>query len=182
MVNLERLRARGLRAYEFGRLRAALRIVAVLVPASAVCCLATSARPACGCIAVVLVATAVWLRWRSRQGAEDVTAGLRAGCVPLVVGLVVGRIAPACPFPAMAPLCSIVGATAGVFGGLWLGIRERRSRAVARSWAIASVISALAASLGCLELGLSGIAGATIGIAVGSALGGAIAGFQEYPR
>jgi hypothetical protein len=181
MVNLEQLRARGLRAYELGRLRAALRIVAVLVPASAVCVLATSARPAGACIALVLVAIAVWLRWSSRQGSEDVTIGLRAGCVPLVAGLVV-QMAPSCPFPAMTPLCSIVGAAAGVVGGLWLGIRERRSGAAARSWAVAGAVGALAASLGCLELGLSGIVGATIGIAIGSAIGGVVAGFQEPPR
>jgi hypothetical protein len=181
MVNLEQLRARGLRAYELGRLRAALRILAVLVPAVAVCCLATSARPACGCIAVALVAIAVWLRWRSRRGAEEVTLGLCAGGVPLVAGLVVAHIAPLCPFPAMAPLCSIAGATAGVFGGFWLGVRERRSRAAARSWVMAGVVGALAASLGCLELGLSGLLGATMGIAFGSAIGGAVAGSQEHP-
>lgn len=66
MVNREQLRARGLWAYEMGRLRAASRIALLLVPTAAVCLLEARGREACACSSVLLVSLAIWLRWRDR--------------------------------------------------------------------------------------------------------------------
>ena len=79
MVNLEKLRADGLRAYEVGRLRAALRAALVVVPVALLCVLETGEREACACLGVLLLGAAVFLRWRNRRGMEDVTTGLVAG-------------------------------------------------------------------------------------------------------
>ena len=98
MVNPEELTARGLRAYEVGRAWKASRVALVLAPAAAFCLLEARGREACACLAVVLLALAIWLRWRDRQGMESVTTGLLAGVPPLLAGLVLDRFDVRCGF------------------------------------------------------------------------------------
>jgi hypothetical protein len=68
MVNSKELAARGLRAYELGRLVTASRVALVLVPLAALCLFETSGREACACLSVLLLGSAIWLRWRDRAG------------------------------------------------------------------------------------------------------------------
>lgn len=172
MVDLEELRARGLHAYEAARMRMAARVLLYLAPVLALCWWQATDRETCGCLAVLLAISAVWLRRRDRRGVEDVTTGLMAGAIPLGAGLLLAECLPACG----GPFCVAISAVLGVVAGAWVAVREQRARAPQSSLFAASVIAALAAGLGCLALGVLGLAGVVVGVAVGSGLGAAASG------
>ena len=71
MVNLEHLRARGLWAYEAGRVRMASRIALIVIPAWRIC-LARGWGPRGVRLRVARAArtSATWLRWRDRRGTD----------------------------------------------------------------------------------------------------------------
>jgi hypothetical protein len=169
MVNREQLTAGGLRAYEFGRLRMASRVALVLVPATAVCLFESRGRETCICLAFVLFGLAIWLRWRNRRWLEVVTTGLQAGSLPLMVGLVLGRLDVQCDVAGAASFCVAFAVLVGSVAGMWIGVRERKWRGRLSSWLTAGAIAALAASLGCVRLGALGLASVAAGIAVGIA-------------
>lgn len=174
MVNLDQLALRGRRAYELGRARLAARVALVLIPASALCLLEERGRPTCACAAILLLATSVWLRWRDRRGAQAASTGLLAGSIPLVAGLVLARLGVRCDEVSSAPLCTAVSLLAGAGAGVVVAVREARQRARLGSWLTAIAIAALAAGLGCLRLGVAGLGGVAVGMAVG-ALAAAVA-------
>lgn len=178
MVNLENLHRDGLRAYEIGRLRTAARVAMLLVPLSALCWFVTDRRGACACLGFVVLGLAIWLRWKDRQGGDDVRAGLQAGIFPLAVGLGLSRLAPGCPFPHFAPFCSALGLVAGLCAGIWIAVKQTRRAARARNWLAAIATGVLLGSLGCLQLGLSSLLGVAIGIVAGC---GAGAWFERRP-
>jgi len=168
MVTREQLKAGGLRAYERGRLRTALRVTWLLVPVSLLCALETGAGETCACVGTLLLGAALYLRWRDRQGANAVSAGLIAGSLPLVVGLALGRLSPAY---ASAPLWSSLTAiclSVGLPSGIWLGARGARGQFGVAGASTATAIAMLAASLGCAGVGLAGIAGAAAGLVLGA--------------
>jgi hypothetical protein len=168
MMNLERLASRGLRAYEIGRARMAARVAPVLLPAAAICVLEQRGRPTCACLAISLIALSVWLRWRDRRGVQVARTGLLAGSIPLVVGLALGRLGVRCDDAPTASLCTCVSALAGVGAGVLVAVRETREGAGLGSWLTAIVVAALAAGLGCVRLGVAGLAGAAGGMAAGA--------------
>jgi hypothetical protein len=176
MVNLEELRARGLRAYETGRMRTASRIAVLLIPVAAVCLLETRGREACACLASLLLGLSIWLRWRDRRGTEVVTTGLLAGSIPLVAGLVLARLGFRCDSAGAASFCTTFSLLAGVSAGLWVAFRSTRGHARFWTWFTAGAIAALAASLGCVRLGVVGVASVVFGVAVGTAAAARMAG------
>jgi hypothetical protein len=159
MVNLEDLTTRGLRAYERGRIRMALRALLVLVPLSALCLLESRGRASCSCAATALIAIAVVMRWRDRRGVEAITTGMLGGLLPLGAGLMFERFGLDCEPTICAALALVVGGTAGMIVGL-------RSRGAALPLA-AATIAALATSLGCIRLGPLGLGAPIAGIAIG---------------
>ena len=110
---------------------------------------------------------AIWLRWRDRRGFDAVSTGLGAGSVPLVAGLVLDRFDLQCGLAGGAALCTafavLVGGGAGAIVGVRQGTRQRRLWGAATAGAVA----ALAASLGCVRLGVVGVASVVAGIALG---------------
>jgi hypothetical protein len=169
MVDLERLRSRGLRAYEGARLRMALRAIWILVPLFAICW-TVGDRGLCACLMPLVAALVVWLRWRDRRGSDDASAGLVAGALPLVVGLVLTSLGAHCG----GTLCWIFSAVAGVAAGAWVAGDVRRRGPTLASWLAVTSIAAAAAVLGCSALGVLGIAGVLGGMSVGTALGAAL--------
>jgi len=169
MVDLERLRSRGLRAYEGARLRMALRATLLLAPIFAVCWLVGD-RELCACLMPLMAALVVWLRWRDRRGIDDASVGLLAGAIPLVVGVVLTALGAHCG----GSLCSIGSALAGVAAGAWVASDVRRRGPTLSSWLAATSIAAAAAVLGCSALGVMGIAGVLGGVVVGTGLGAAL--------
>jgi hypothetical protein len=139
-----------------------------------VCALVTGAGERCGCVGVLLLAAAVFLRWRNRQGAENVKSGVLAGSLPLAVGLVVARVAPSCAGAPLFSLCTAVCLGVGIPSGIWLGLRAARGAAGGSSWLTAAGISVLAASLGCVGLGLAAVVGSALGLLFGAATATAV--------
>lgn len=169
MVNREQLRHGGLRAYETGRLQVAARAAWVLVPTVLVCALATDAGETCACVGVLLLAASVFLRWRDRRGVDSVRYGLLAGALPLFVGLVAARVLPNCADAPLLSACTAACLGIGLPSGIWLGRRLAQRTAPASAWLAASGIAILAASLGCVGLGLAGLSGTIVGLLVGTA-------------
>jgi hypothetical protein len=167
MVNLEDLTARSLRHYELGRLRMALRIAIILVPIIAVCLLEPIGRETCACCAALLLAAAIWLRFRSRVGVESVTTGLLAGAVPLGAALVLTQLDPGCATAGPFSFCTAFSMVIGGAAGIVVALRERARGSLAGHWVLAGSIAILAASLGCARLGLASIAGVALGIIAG---------------
>ena len=167
MVNRERLRAQGLLAYETGRLRAAARVALVLIPVAALCLAETKGRPACACLTVTLLALAIWLRWRDRRGFESVTVGLLAGSVPLVAGLALDGLDLQCSLAAGSSFCNGFALLLGGGAGVFIGLRRNKGRRQLWSAVTASAVAALAASIGCVRLGVIGLAGVVAGIIFG---------------
>ncbi|HEY6722537.1 MAG TPA: hypothetical protein VI197_00860 [Polyangiaceae bacterium] len=170
MVNLEELSVRGLRAYEVGRLRAALRVVLVLAPAVVLCALEARTREACICVGVLLLSLSVWLRWRDRDGSEAVSTGLWAGGIPYSLGLALERFGVHCGSAELAAYCWGFSGLFGLGAGAIVAAREARQRARASGVAVAAAIAILAATLGCLRLGVASVVAVAVGTAIGVAI------------
>lgn len=166
MVNLEQLRTRGLWAYETGRMRTASRIALMVIPAAAVCLLEARGREACACLSVLLLGVAIWLRWRDRRGADAVATGLLAGSLPLAAGLVLARLGLRCG--AEPSLCVGFSVLVGLGAGALIAVREATRRGRTWSWFTAGTVATLAASIGCIRLGIMGIVGVVLGMVVGT--------------
>ncbi len=168
MVNLEELKMRSLRAYELGRLRSASRIAFLLIPLIALCLVERRGREASTCTALVLLGLAVWLRWRDRIGAENVTTGLLAGSLPLASGLFLDSVGVECSLAGGSVFCNGFALLVGTVGGALIGLRGRQRRERLYNWLTAGSIAVLSASLGCIRLGVVGVAGVIAGVALGS--------------
>ncbi len=171
MVVDDPLRMRALRAYEIGRLRKAARALLLLIPVTIICAIETGQHETCGCLGVLLLVTAVYLRWRSRDGTESVLAGVLAGAGPLVVALVIARLLPHwVDQQRMVSSCAAV-CGAGLVAGALAGVRLARRRIGAQGLITSLGVGAIVAALGCLGLGLAPLAGAIAGVAVGGLAG-----------
>jgi len=170
MVNLDELSLRGLRAYEVGRLRVALRVGLVLVPAVLVCAFEARTREACICVGVLLLGVSVWLRWRDRDGFDAVSAGLWAGGIPYALGLVLARLGVHCGSEELAAYCWGFSGLFGLVAGVIIAARETRQRPRVTGIATAAAISILAGTLGCLRLGLASVLAVVLGTVVGAVI------------
>lgn len=171
MVNPEELTEKGLRAYELGRLLAALRVALVVVPLAALCLVESRGRSAVACLSVILLGTTVWLRWRDRRGTDAVTTGLVAGGLPLVAGLVVDRLDLHCGFSGGDSFCTTFSILLGAGAGMLITANQRGAGARASSLFTAAAVAALAAGLGCVRLGVVGVGSMLAGVVLGSLLG-----------
>jgi hypothetical protein len=162
--------ARARRAYERGRLRAALPSVAAIAPMvalSLVVCRQYAATAACG---VALGAIVLAAGWRGQEVARGARAGLLAGLGPLLLPLVT------CLHLCAGGVCVFVPAScvvAGIAGGVAVGVLARR-RAPAdapsgRYLVPALGVAALTGSLGCVIAGTSGVVGMAVGMGLGAA-------------
>jgi hypothetical protein len=167
MVDVEHLKRLGRRASEIGRLRRAVRITKPVLPVAAICLLEPRGRVTCAIAAVVLLCSTIWLRWKNQEGHEIATTGLLAGTIPLAVGVIQEYLHGDC---AEAKLSCIVFLLAGgVCAGALIVLRDPNWQSRQRSCAMAAGIAALAASLGCVRLGLVGFVSAALGIMIGGA-------------
>jgi len=168
MVTPEELTARGLRAYEFGRLLAACRVALVLVPLATLCLVERTGREMCACAGVLLFAAAVWLRWRDRSGTEAVRTGLIAGSIPLFAGLVLDRLGLRCGLAGSDSFCAVLSVLLGGGAGALIAVKQPRVGARVSSFVTAGAVAALAATLGCVRLGVLGLSSMLAGMLLGS--------------
>ena len=101
------------RAYERGRLRAALRVGFVIVPIAVVCAWESGAVTRTLILAAVVWGLATALRWRVQGGFAVVSSGLWCGAGPAAAALAVCRFAPACPPDVAVGVCGLAGVLSG---------------------------------------------------------------------
>lgn len=173
MVNRDLLATAGLRAYELGRLRRATWASLIIVPAGILCAWVTGEGESCACLVAILLGLSVYLRWRNRIGAKSVGIGLMAGIVPLCLGLGVTRMMPQCADASLFSVCTGAGVMLGLMTGIWVGFQAARAALGRVEFLSAAGVAFLAASMGCLGLGLAqliglgaGILGGNIGVAL----------------
>lgn len=164
MPDIVLLRRQARRMYELGRLRFAIRIAVVIVPFALLCARETGAFTATLILAASLLLVAITMRWRSREGVDAVAAGLGGGALPALASLALCRFVPSCPPDVALGICAGAGLVTGAIAGR-AAIRHTTKRW--KQWAGAAVVGALTAAMGCVALGLSAVAGASIGLALG---------------
>ena len=157
------------RAYELGRARLGLGtawVVAPMVALSLLVCtrpLLTLATGAC----LFLVAAA--LRWRGEVYARALVPGFLAGSAPLLLPLLFRSASHCCIGGVCCSACLLGCIGGGVIAGVAVGLAaalERDQRGV--FLLSATLVAGLAGMLGCAIVGLSGIAGMMIALAVTS--------------
>jgi hypothetical protein len=162
------LRAR--RAYEQGRLQAALWRAAPLVPLVAWSlgwCRYPTLAALCG---AALIALTVAFGWRGEQWGRAVAPGLVAGLPPLVLPLLMRGASEVCVGEMCCSLCLVGCVSGGLVAGLLLG---RRAAALPEGrgafLAAAGALALLAGAPACAFAGVVGLAGLLLGFATGSA-------------
>jgi hypothetical protein len=166
MRDLTSLRHDARRAYERGRLTAASYVAVPIVALIALSVFETRAIGQTLAVGGMLFALAVWLRWRQRNGFAVVSAGLRAGIVPLAAALGLCRFAPACPPEAAFILCG----SAGLLAGTWAGRTVTPMLVLWHQHAAAAAVAGLTAALGCLAFGIGIALGAAVAVSLGVAV------------
>jgi hypothetical protein len=164
-----RLEARARRAYELGRLRAALRL-APLVLAAAGAAIVCGRPLAVTCVlAVALLLLSVGLAYAGGSAGRAVSPGLLAGAAPLAAPLLMATVGHACFGPLGAslglPACILGGGLAGVFLARTTARRDADLPFVLAALAVA----AMTGSLGCTIAGVTGVVGMLAGVVVGGA-------------
>ena len=156
-------------AYERGRAKKGVRRALLVLP---VTCLPLYACVAAGRGALMLfviaavAALVVLFHWRGQDFARGANVGLIAGLSPLLLPFVTSWIAPICStlICGFLPAASIAG---GFVAALCLagGSLERPS---AGFWSAAVSVTVTLGIAGCLHVGLAGLAGMALGLAVGT--------------
>jgi hypothetical protein len=143
------------RAYELGRLRAALPWALVPLALSLLSCTCCAERSFVMLFGASLAGMLVLARWRGGVWAAAAPVGLGGG--------VLAWLAPfACP---IAPVCAAAAFVVGI--GIGLLARTRAGRRVEFLLA-ASLMAALGGAMGCLVLGLAGLGAAALALAIGA--------------
>lgn len=150
MVDLTRLADQARRRAERGRLRAASRILTVVLPLGLLSALVGVSSAPCVLGTAVLATSAVGLRWWHADGWVGTTLGLRLGVVPYAVGLAATCLGQsASPGWALACAAACLVASAGVVVATGRTASTRRGPRVVLSGLL---ISGGAAVLGCAEV------------------------------
>lgn len=160
MVALE-VRAR--RAYELGRVRAALR-VAPFVFAAAVAAVACG-RPAAmtGVLATTLLVVSAGVSYAGGPAGRGVVPGLVAGAAPLVMPLLMATVGHACFGPACLALCLPACVVGGAVAGVVIARSAARQEPDPPFVAAAVAVAALTGALGCTIAGVAGVLGMLAG-------------------
>jgi len=168
-TNEAALEVRARRAYELGRLRAALRVAPLVVAAAA-------AAIACGrplsltlALASALLLVCVAASYTGGAQGRAVMPGLMAGAAPFAMPLLLATVGGACFGPACLllclPACIVGGALAGAV------IARIAARQMDDAWFVGSAlaVAALTGALGCTVAGAVGVLGMLAGtVAVGA--------------
>ena len=157
---------RARRAYELGRLRWALTraVGAVAITAIALAGCPSPGAPA-ACAAALGVAVAACL-WRGGSWARGARLGFLAGLAPCLLPAAF-RAARLCGGASCVTPPGVCLA-AGVVAGLLLGAVALRLHGDGRCWLAAALVSVLAGAIGCVTVGVAGLAGMALGIFAGA--------------
>lgn len=168
MANRDLLATAGLRAYELGRLRRAAWVALIIVPAGILCAWVTGEGESCACLAAILLGLSVYLRWRNRIGAKGVGIGLISAVVALCLGLGVSPMIPQCADASLFSFCTGAGVMLGLLTGIAVSLQTARIALGRVEFLGAAGVAFLAASMGCVGLGLTQLIGLGAGLIGGS--------------
>lgn len=163
------LMARARRAYEWGRLRAALPLASVVVPMIALSLVVCGSGLAALGFGAALFAVLVAASWRGQSYGRGARAGLLAGLVPFTLPIAQGGVSLCVSGVGVASTAVCVAG--GTLGGLAIAaVVRRREGATAQSLSFlaALVVAGLAGSLGCLMLGVVGVLAMGAGLVLGA--------------
>lgn len=163
------LMMRARRAYEWGGLRAAARVVLFIVPMMLI------AFPTCGqpfatiASGAVLLALTVGLLWRGEEYGAAVAPGMFGGVVPLLLPLIFRGSG----HPCVGDFCWTTSVPLSLLGGLVAGavVAARAARVERRRAAFVIcglLVAGCAGSLGCVYGGLAALLGLAGGVVAGS--------------
>jgi hypothetical protein len=160
------LQARARRAYEWGRLRASLRL-APLVLAAAIAALACGRPLGLTCaLAGLLLPLSLGLSVVGGAGGRAVRPGLVAGTVALACPVLLHTVGHAC----LGPSCMMLGIPVCIAGGAGAGVlialRAARDESGSRFLLAAVAVAGLMGALGCSLAGAAGVLGMLAGIVV----------------
>lgn len=157
-------------AYERGRVMKGVRGALLVLPVTCLplaACM-TAGRGALMLFVIAMVAALMVLfHWRGEDFSRGANVGLVAGLSPLLLPLVAGWIAPICStlICGLLPAASIAG---GFVAALCLAGGSLAQRPSAGFWLAAVSLTVTLGIAGCLHVGLAGLAGMALGLAVGS--------------
>jgi hypothetical protein len=177
-MNDAMLRTAALHAYERGRVFKGLRRAAAVVPVTLVplyACVAAGRGMLMLSITAAVAALLVLFNWRGQEFARGANVGLVAGLSPLLLPFLTSWIAPVCTtlICGLLPAASIAGgfvAALCLFGG---GSARFRDESLdeglgTRGWIAALSVTVTLGIAGCLPIGLAGLGGLALGLAVGT--------------
>jgi hypothetical protein len=161
---------RARRAYERGRLQAALWRAAPLLPLLAWTvsgCRYPALAAGCG---AAVVALTVAFAWRGGTWGRAIVPGLAAGVAPLTLPLLVRSAGDVCMGSMCCSLCAVSCVAGGLLAGVLVG---RRAAALSEGRGVflvaAGSLAILAGAPSCALAGSIGLAGLLAGFAVGTA-------------
>jgi len=147
------LAQRARRAYEWGRLRFALRLAPIVAGAAVVAFACGRPFDLCGLLGGALLLVAVGLTFLGGSAAGGVVPGLVAGLAPLA--LLVRTVGHACVGNSCMALCMPACIAGGALAGAFIATR----RGDAWFLLVALLVAGLTGSLGCTMAGMSGVLG-----------------------
>jgi hypothetical protein len=158
------LEARARRAYELGRLRAALRLAPFVLVAAAAAIGCGRPLPVTCAVAVPLLLLSVGLAYAGGSPGRAVYHGLLAGAAPLAAPLLMATVGHTC----FGPACASLGLPACILGGSLAGVVIARTTARQDAdlpFVLAALaVAALTGSLGCTIAGAAGVLGMLAGV------------------
>jgi hypothetical protein len=157
MVNLDELARRARWTAERGRARMAARIAAIVLLLAGMPWLGGAAPASCAVLAGALFLLAFGLRLWHREGVVAVEMGLLMGSVPLLAALSLQTCGMDCASWDQLSSAEWACIFSGVLGGMGLAAHATSSGHSPRVWALATLVAAATASLGCVGLGLGGL-------------------------
>jgi hypothetical protein len=162
------LNQRARRAYEMGRLGAALRRSLLLLPVVGLALLGCARSAPTLVTGAGLILLVTFCLWRGQDFRRGVGPGLVAGCVPLLLPILAQATGHLC-VSGQCLLFPAVCGVGGLLGGIALGViapRPRDGRAI--PFVTACLIAGLAGSVGCLLYGLVGLGVMIAGLLAGA--------------
>lgn len=170
MVSSEmvRLQRRARRAYEWGRLRAAMPGA---LPAVGLTWMAAvlqhHVKPSLLVLGGLLVLLCLGLGWWGRQWDRAVAPGLLAGLFPLLLPFVVSGAGHVCYTGGCRAFCLMTCVGGGLAAGAFLSLAALRLPEGRERFLLASgSVATLCGALGCVLYGLSGVLGLVAGLAL----------------
>jgi hypothetical protein len=165
-------------AYERGRVRKGVHRALLVLPITAVplyACVAAGRGALMLSVIAAVAALVVLFHWRGQDFARGANVGLIAGLTPLLLPFATSWIAPICStlVCGLLPAASIAGgfvAALCLAGGSLSRFRRdfHDEKPGAGFWTAALSVTVTLGTAGCLHIGLAGLAGMALGLAIGT--------------